>query len=220
MIEPGSPLEPRGADRALADPDSLDPGVVGILALQGSFHLHRKALERLGAPTRLVRLPEHLDGLSGLVIPGGESTVMSLLARKYDLFEALRDAVRSGLPALGTCAGAILLGQGDGEPPCLGVAPIRLERNAYGSQIESFAAELRLELFPGEEPFHGVFIRAPVIIESDEPGVQILGRHDGRAVLARAGAIVLATFHPELTDDLRLHRYFLTLCRRVPGVLS
>ena len=214
MIEPGSPLEPRGAD------PTSEQGVVGILALQGSFHLHRKALERLGAPTRLVRRPEHLDGLSGLVIPGGESTVMSLLARKYDLFEALRDAVRSGLPALGTCAGAILLGQGDGEPPCLEVAPIRLERNAYGSQIESFAAELRLELFPGEEPFHGIFIRAPVIIESDDPGVQILGRHDGRAVLARAGAIVLATFHPELTDDLRLHRYFLTLCRRVPRVLS
>lgn len=212
-------VHPSPPERRGADPTS-EEGVVGILALQGSFHLHRKALERLGAPTRLVRRPGHLDGLSGLVIPGGESTVMSLLARKYDLFEALRDAVRSGLPALGTCAGAILLGQGDGEPPCLGVAPIRLERNAYGSQIESFAAELRLELFPGEEPFHGVFIRAPVIIESDEPGVQILGRHDGRAVLARAGAIVLATFHPELTDDLRLHRYFLTLCRRVPGVLS
>ncbi len=213
MIDHGSPPERRGAD-----PTSKQD-VVGILALQGSFHLHRKALERLGAPTRLVRRPEHLDGLSGLVIPGGESTVMSLLARKYDLFEALRDAVGSGLPALGTCAGAILLGQGD-EPPCLGVAPIRLERNAYGSQIESFAAELRLELFPDEEPFHGVFIRAPIIVDSGDPEVQILGRHDGQAVLARAGAIVLATFHPELTDDLRLHRYFLTLCRRVPRVLS
>ena len=202
------------------DGHEADPGIVGILALQGSFHLHRKALERLGAPTRLVRRPEHLDGLSGLVIPGGESTVMSLLARKYELFDGLRDAVRSGLPALGTCAGAILLGQGDGEPPCLGVAPIRLERNAYGSQIESFAADLQLGLFPDEEPFHGVFIRAPMIVESGDPGVQILGRYEGKAVLAQAGAIVLATFHPELTDDLRLHRYFLTLCRRAPRVLS
>ncbi len=213
MIDHGSPLERRGAD------PTSEPGVVGILALQGSFHLHRKALERLGVPTRLVRLPEHLDGLSGLVIPGGESTVMSLLARKYELFEGLRDAVRSGLPALGTCAGAILLGQGDGEPPRIGVAPIRLERNAYGSQIESFTAELRLP-FPDEEPFHGIFIRAPVITESGDSEVQILGRHEGRVVLAQAGAIVLATFHPELTDDLRLHRYFLTLCRRVPRVLN
>ncbi len=216
MIHSPAHRSPRGVS------PTEEEGTVGILALQGSFGLHQKALRRLGVATRLVRVPEHLDDLSGLVIPGGESTVMSLLAREYGLFEPLRCAAREGLAIMGTCAGAILLGQGDGDPPRLGVVPLRLRRNAYGSQSDSFTAELRIDIF--DETFHGVFIRAPVILPAppaaafEDAPVRVLGRHEGQVVLAQSGDVLLTTFHPELTDDLRLHRYFLTLCRRSSSV--
>ena len=182
-------------------------GVVGILALQGSFPLHQAALGRLDVETRLVTRPAHLEGLSGLILPGGESTVMSLLARRYDLFEPLQAFAREGKPVFGTCAGAILLGQGTGSPARLEAVPVQLERNAYGSQIDSFAAEV--ELRPFDAPFHAVFIRAPRITEVPTgPEVEILGEHDGDPIWLRVGNVLLSTFHPELTEDLRMHRYF------------
>jgi 5'-phosphate synthase pdxT subunit len=190
-------------------------GPVGVLAIQGSFDLHLRALGRLGVTGRRVRKPRDLAGLKALILPGGESTVMSLLARRSGLFEPLRELAAGGMPMLGTCAGAILLGRGEGPPPRLEAAPVRLLRNAYGSQVDSFTAELDLEPLSG--PFHGVFIRAPIIAEVDDPGgaagerPEVLGAHGGHPVLVRAGRLLLATFHPELTDDLRLHQYFLAM---------
>jgi 5'-phosphate synthase pdxT subunit len=192
--------------------------VIGVLAIQGSFLLHLRALERLGIQGRKVRKPADLEGLSALIIPGGESTVMSLLAREYGLFPPLRDLGRRGLPILGTCAGAILLGRGEGLPPRLEIAPVNLLRNAYGTQVDSFTADLRLELFP--DPFHGIFIRAPRIEEpagEAAAGTRVLGRHDGSPVLVESGNCLLATFHPELTEDLRLHRYFVERVAARPG---
>jgi 5'-phosphate synthase pdxT subunit len=192
------------------------PGPIGVLALQGSFPLHRQALEALGARVRLVRKPGDLPGLAGLVLPGGESTVMAHLAGSYNLFEPLRELGHRGLPMFGTCAGAILLGRGESYPRRLELAPVTFLRNAYGTQLDSFTAELQLDLFP--EPFHGIFIRAPQMGDLDETAVRILGRHDGLPVLVEHGSLLLSTFHPELTDDLRIHRYFLDRCARlIPG---
>ncbi len=184
-------------------------GPIGVLAIQGSYHLHLRALERLGVKSREVRKPGDLESLAGLILPGGESTVMSLLAREYGLFEPLRLLALSGLPCFGTCAGSILLGRGQGQPPRLEAAPVELLRNAYGSQIDSFTAELTLE--PLERPFHGVFIRAPRIVKLDPPA-RALGIHGGLPVLVECGNLLLATFHPELTDDLRVHECFVKTC--------
>jgi 5'-phosphate synthase pdxT subunit len=137
---------------------------------------------------------------------------MTLLAEKYKLFEPLRRAGREGLPMLGTCAGAIILGRGEAPPPRLGLAPVELERNAYGRQVDSFTATLELEPAIFGEAFHGVFIRAPKIISTQSGVVRILGEHDGSPVLLQSGKLLLSTFHPELTEDLRLHRYFLERC--------
>ncbi len=180
-------------------------GPIGVLAIQGSFPLHLRALERLGVESREVRKPADLDGIAGLILPGGESTVMSLLAREYGLFEPLQALARGGLPCFGTCAGAILLGRGEGQPPRLEAAPVELLRNAYGSQVDSFTAELTLE--PFDRPFHGVFIRAPRISRVDPPA-RVLGSHGASPVLVQCGHLLLATFHPELTEDLRVHRHF------------
>ena len=184
-----------------------------MLALQGSFPLHARALERCGATTREVRRPADLDGLEGLVLPGGESTTLSLLAREYDLFEPLREAA-SELPMFGTCAGAVFLGTGSGQPPRLGVVPVESLRNAYGRQVDSFTAELELRPFAGV--FHGIFIRAPRLRVSPRNGVDVLGSHHGDPVLVRSGRHLVSTFHPELTDDLRIHRLFLDGCRGEP----
>lgn len=179
---------------------------VGVLALQGSFALHARSLERLGAVPRLVRGPRDLDGVSGLILPGGESTTQSLLARESGLFDVLREKTLRGLPVFGTCAGAILLGRGDGIPPRLEAAPVWLVRNAYGTQIDSFTASLPLR--PFSEPFRGIFIRAPKIVRW-EGGAEVLGEWGGSPVLIAWRRILLATFHPELTEDLRVHEYFL-----------
>ena len=194
------------------------PGSIGILAIQGSFPLHRRALESLGVEAREVRKPRDLEGIVGLIIPGGESTVMSLLAREYGVFEPIRELGRNGLPMFGTCAGAILLGRGEGPPQRLELAPVELLRNAYGSQVDSFTAALCLE--PFEKPFHGVFIRAPKIGRVDATAARVLGQHEGSPVLVESGNVLLSTFHPELTDDLRLHRYFLEKCRQRARQLS
>lgn len=182
---------------------------IGILALQGDFAEHRQALERVGVATREVRLPADLDGLHGLVIPGGESTTISRLMLAYDLMEPVRALARSGRPIWGTCAGAILLAARvpDLDRPTLGLMDVGIRRNAFGRQVDSFEADLPVPAL-GEPPFHAVFIRAPVI-QDVGPDVEVLARLDNGAVVAARQDQLLATaFHPELTDDLRFHRYF------------
>jgi 5'-phosphate synthase pdxT subunit len=186
--------------------------VIGVLALQGSFALHARAVARLGLKIREVRSTGDLDGLSALILPGGESTTMARLARgtgllDTGLFDALRKRIADGLPAFGTCAGAILLGRGDQRPPRLELIDVEVERNAYGRQIDSFEAEIRIDGLG--EPFHAIFIRAPKLHLLRAAGVEVLARHGADPVLVRSGTIWLATFHPELTDDLRIHRWFL-----------
>jgi len=175
---------------------------VGVLALQGNFREHAAMLRRLGVDVVEVRLPEQLDGLDGLVIPGGESTAIMRLMRLYGLEEAVR---RFAGAVLGTCAGMILLDRAH-----LGLVDLEVERNAYGRQLASFEADL--ELTGDEEPLHGVFIRAPRVAEVG-PGVEVLAEHDGVPVLARDGRFLVASFHPELTDDTRVHERFLELVR-------
>ncbi|MBN1420541.1 MAG: pyridoxal 5'-phosphate synthase glutaminase subunit PdxT [Planctomycetes bacterium] len=180
---------------------------VGILALQGSFAPHRRALERLGAEVRLVRRAEDLDGVARLVIPGGESTTMARLGAP-GVLPAVRDRGRAGMPIFGTCAGAILLGEGPPPPDRLGLVPVRVERNAYGRQKESFTREIQTAL-PGG-PFRCIFIRAPKM-RLEGNGVEVLALDGEDPILIRRDRILLATFHPELTDDLRVHRLFLEM---------
>jgi len=173
---------------------------IGVLALQGNFREHAQMLRRLGARVVEVRKPEELEALDGLVIPGGESTAIMRLARLYGLEDAIR---RFAGPIFGTCAGMILL-----DREHLGLADLAVRRNAYGRQIASF--ETDLELAGEEEPLRGIFIRAPWI-EDVGPGVELLAAHEGRPVLLRDGRILVASFHPELTGDTRVHERFLQL---------
>jgi 5'-phosphate synthase pdxT subunit len=175
---------------------------IGVLAVQGNFREHAAVLRRLGAEPVEVRLPGELAGLDGLILPGGESTAITRLMRLYGLDEALRafDA-----PIFGTCAGMIVL-----DREHLGLADIRAARNAFGRQVHSFEADL--DLGHGDEPVRAVFIRAPWI-EDWGPDVEILAAVDGHPVLARDGRILVAAFHPELTDDTRIHELFLNLVR-------
>jgi 5'-phosphate synthase pdxT subunit len=189
-----------------------NPPTIGVLALQGDFAEHLAALHRLGVAAREVRLPEHLEGLSGLIIPGGESTTIGKLASTFHLIEPLRSyAVRHAV--WGTCAGAIFLSRDARRPqPLLGVMDITVERNAFGRQVDSFEADLEVPVLDEpERPFHAVFIRAP-LIERVGPGVDVLAAlEDGRIVAARNGHLLATAFHPELTDDLRFHHYFLRM---------
>lgn len=186
---------------------------IGILALQGDFREHRNFLEDLGANTVLVRRAKDIEGLDGLVIPGGESTTISNLMCKWDLFELIQNEVRGGLPVFGTCAGLILLADEliDG-PPTLELMDITVERNAYGRQVDSFEAELEVVDVRDfhEGLLHGVFIRAPKVNRFGE-GVNVLARHEDRPVLLRENGILGATFHPELTEDKGVHKYFLSM---------
>jgi 5'-phosphate synthase pdxT subunit len=186
---------------------------VGVLAAQGAFAEHIAVLRRLKVDAIPVRLPRELTGLDGLIIPGGESTSISLLMKNYHLTDEIRDLAKKGLPVLGTCAGMILLASevsdGDKVEP-LGVMAIRVRRNAFGRQKESFEAELAIPVL-GKKPFPGVFIRAP-LIESSNGKAEILSRlDDGTAVAVRQGKLVATAFHPELTTDPRFHRYFLDI---------
>ena len=180
---------------------------IGVLALQGAFREHVAMMRRLGVDGVEVRLPEQLDGLDGLVIPGGESTTMMRLMRLYGLDDAIR---AFPAPIFGTCAGMIVL-----DRERLGLIDLAVERNAFGRQVASFEAPIRIE---GEdEPFPGVFIRAPWVADAG-PGVAILAEIDGHPVLAREGRILVASFHPELTADTRVHERFLELVREEQGV--
>jgi pyridoxal 5'-phosphate synthase pdxT subunit len=180
---------------------------IGVLAVQGNFREHVAVLRRLGAEAVEVRLPEHLDGLDGLVLPGGESTAIARLMALYGLDEALRDF---RAPVFGTCAGMIVL-----DREHLGLADITVRRNAFGRQVHSFEADL--DIGHGDEPVRAVFIRAPWI-EDAGPEVQVLAEVDGHPVLARQGRILVAAFHPELTDDTRIHELFLNQVREATSV--
>jgi 5'-phosphate synthase pdxT subunit len=176
---------------------------IGVLAVQGNFREHAAMLRRLGADAVEVRLPEQLDGLDGLVIPGGESTAITRLIRLYGLEDAIR---RFAAPVFGTCAGMILLDRAH-----LGLVDLEVERNAYGRQPASFEADL--ELAGEREPLRGVFIRAPRV-KRHGADVEVLAEHDGAPVLLRQGRFLVASFHPELTDDARVHQLFLDLVRQ------
>jgi 5'-phosphate synthase pdxT subunit len=177
---------------------------VGVLALQGGFEAHAKALSELGADVREVRTPADLEGLDALVIPGGESTTIGLGVEREGLAEPLADFVSSGRPVLGTCAGMIML-----DRDHLGLMDTVARRNAFGRQLHSFEADLEIEGL-GSEPVRAVFIRAPWI-EDHGPGVDVLATYEGHPVVVREGGFLACAFHPELTDDSRLHALFMAM---------
>lgn len=187
---------------------------VGVLALQGTFIEHINSLRQLGVDAPPIRLPSELRTLDGLVIPGGESTTMLRLMESFELIEPVREMAQDGLPIWGTCAGMILLAKdvSNYEMETLGLMNAKVRRNAFGSQVDSFEADLEIPLI-GEEPFHAVFIRAP-IIEQATPHVEILSRlPDSTIVAIRQNRLLACAFHPEFTDDLRFHSYFLQMVR-------
>jgi 5'-phosphate synthase pdxT subunit len=188
---------------------------IGVLALQGDFALHARALEKCGAEAVEVRKPEQLDDVEGLIIPGGESTTLLKLMDAWGFVPALEKFHDAGKPMFGTCAGLILLAR-DVESPrqfSLGLVDVTVERNAYGRQRESFEASGTARLDGRAVPLEMVFIRAPRIRRAG-PGVEVLAEHAGEPVMARDGGVLVATFHPELTDDTTVHRYFCDLVRR------
>jgi len=185
---------------------------IGVLASQGAFAEHIAVLEQLKVDAVPVRLPAELAELDGLIIPGGESTSISKLMLDYHLTDKVRELALDGLPLLGTCAGMILLAKDVADPRIepLRVMNIRVRRNAFGRQVDSFETDLHIPAL-GERPFHAVFIRAPLIEEIDG-GVEVLARLDnGTVVAVRQGKLIATAFHPELTTDLRFHRYFLDI---------
>ena len=183
---------------------------VGVLALQGAFREHAEVLDALGVDAVRVKTPAHLDAVDGLIIPGGESTTIGYLLQTSDLVDPLTERLRAGMPALGTCAGMILLASdvldGRDDQVALAAIDISVRRNAYGRQRESFETDVSIDGF--RAPFRGVFIRAPVI-ERTGQGVEVLAEHDGRSVMARQDAVTVCSFHPELSGDLRVHERFL-----------
>ncbi len=193
---------------------------IGVLALQGDFIEHQAALRCLGADVRQVRSAQHLRDLDGLIIPGGESTTFCRLIQDFSLYEPLRAVLKAGIPVWGTCAGMIVLARRVADlsasgGPTLEALDISVRRNAYGRQVDSFEADLQVPAL-GDEPFHAVFIRAPVV-DSVGPGVEVLaslpaeGPDGGSPVALRQGPVMATAFHPELAEDPRFHRYFLDL---------
>ncbi|MDP9679352.1 5'-phosphate synthase pdxT subunit [Paenibacillus jamilae] len=185
---------------------------IGVLSLQGAVAEHIRSVERAGAEGIAVKKIEQLDELSGLIIPGGESTTIGKLMRKYDFIEAIRQFSNQGKPVFGTCAGLIVLAktiQGQ-EEAHLGLMDITVSRNAFGRQRESFETDLNIKGI--EEPVRAVFIRAP-LIQSVGMGVDVLSEYNGEIVAARQGHLLASSFHPELTDDYRLHQYFVDMVR-------
>lgn len=185
---------------------------IGVLALQGAFREHIGIMQELGIEALPVRLPSHLDGLDGLIIPGGESTAILKLMESFSLIQPIREMARAGLPIFGTCAGMICLAKKvfDHDMETLAVMDIVVTRNAFGRQVDSFETELPIPAL-GEEPFPAIFIRAP-FIERAEPRVEIFARlPSGVAVASRQGNLMATAFHPELTRDFRLHSYFLRI---------
>ena len=183
--------------------------MVGVLALQGAFREHKQALERLGANVREVRLPSHLEGLEGVVIPGGESTTMVKLMAAYGLDQAISSFYEAGRAVWGTCAGAIAIAsdiEKHAAQPRLGLLKMSVARNAYGRQVASFEADVSVTEF--NEPFHAIFIRAPRIVSVGE-GVEVLARYADDPIMVSKGRLMATVFHPELSGDDRVHNYFL-----------
>lgn len=187
---------------------------IGILALQGAFRAHELSVRRLGADTLQVRTPDDLDRVDALVMPGGESTTMSHLLATSQLFDPIAKRLADDMPTFGTCAGMILLSthvhDAREDQRSFASLDVDVRRNAYGRQVDSF--EVDLDVAGLEEPFHAMFIRAPRV-ERVGPGVEVLAEHDGVAVLVRQGPVLAASFHPELTDDSRIHERFLTMVK-------
>ena len=186
---------------------------IGVLALQGDFREHREVLERLEVSVTEVRLPRDLAGLDGLILPGGESTTIVRLLGTSGLLDPLRSLARDGFPIWGTCAGMILLAKrlDASGIPALEAMDIAVRRNAFGRQVDSFEADLSMPIL-GAPPFHAVFIRAP-IVKSVGPKCEILCKHEDRIVMVRQGSMLGSSFHPELTDDGRIHQMFLRMVR-------
>lgn len=186
--------------------------LIGILGIQGSRKEHAKILEKLGAEILYVRTPEELAKIDAIVMPGGESTTMGKLMKRNGLGKALKKRLETGMPAYGTCAGAILLAKkivSEEKAAGLEMMDVEISRNAYGSQLDSFIAELNVDRFGGQ-PLEAVFIRAPQIKKVSKE-VEVLAEYDGSAVLLQQGKILISMFHPELTEDTRVHEYFLSL---------
>ncbi|MSQ13806.1 MAG: pyridoxal 5'-phosphate synthase glutaminase subunit PdxT [Dehalococcoidia bacterium] len=197
-------------------PPAVAGGQVGVLALQGDFLEHAIVLKQLGVRTPEVRKAEELEALDGLIIPGGESTTMAILMDTWGLRDAICRRARQGMAVWGSCAGMILIASSlrDDRPKPLGLMNIRVARNAFGRQVDSFEADLQVAPLGGR-PFHAVFIRAPLILEVGE-GVEILARlEDETPVAARQGKLLATAFHPELTDDFRFHQYFVDIAKGV-----
>jgi 5'-phosphate synthase pdxT subunit len=186
----------------VADPSAQGAPLVGVLALQGDFEAHARVLTSLGATPREVRTPADLEGLDALIIPGGESTVMTLGIEREGLGEPLRELARSGTPVLGTCAGMIMLDRAH-----LGVLDIEARRNAFGRQLHSFEADLDVTGVTGG-PVHAVFIRAPWVADTGAE-VEVLAQVEGHPVAVRQGNVIAVSFHPELTGETRLHELLL-----------
>jgi len=190
---------------------------IGVLALQGDFREHLEMLRKIDVDACEVRLAGDLERVDGLIIPGGESTTIGKLLRQFDLLESMRQRIRAGMPVYGTCAGAIVLSaevlDRGVDQPTLGVMATTVRRNAFGRQVDSFEADLAIPVL-GPEPFHAVFIRAP-IIERVGPDVEVLAAlPDGTIVAVQQGNMLATSFHPELTEDGRFHRYFASLVDR------
>ena len=191
---------------------------IGVLALQGAFIEHEAMLKRLGAEAVEVRLPPDLEGCAGVIIPGGESTTIGKLAVQYHLIEPLREMAKAGKPVWGTCAGLIFMAKDVGrDQPLLGLMDVTVQRNAFGRQVDSFEANLRIKGIDGHQLFHGIFIRAP-LIEAVGEGVEVLARvekdNEDVIVAARQGNLLVTSFHPELSNDDRFHRYFLKMAAK------
>jgi 5'-phosphate synthase pdxT subunit len=187
---------------------------IGVLALQGDFAEHVGIFQRLGIEAREVRHPQELADLDGLVIPGGESTTIARLISEFGLLEPLRERAQNGFPVWGTCAGMIVLAQraSELEWPTLGALAIAVRRNAFGRQVDSFEADLAVPAL-GQQTFHAVFIRAPIVEEVGD-GVEMLAKlENGTAVAVRQANALATAFHPELTEDDRFHRYFIDMVR-------
>ncbi len=192
-----------------------DQVTIGILAIQGSVIEHKHMLQKLDVDVRDVRLPEDLDGVNGIIIPGGESTTISKLLKRFGLFTVLRQQIEGGLPVWGTCAGAILLAKktiGLNPPPTLEVMDIEVSRNAFGRQRDSFETNLMIKSLKDpkseSQKFKGIFIRAPKIRPLTEGNVTVLAECDGEPVMLKQDNMLVTSFHPELTDDVAIHKYF------------
>jgi 5'-phosphate synthase pdxT subunit len=191
---------------------------VGVLAVQGAVEEHLRAIREIGAEAVAVRLPRDLAGLDALILPGGESTTMRKLIDAYGLREPILALAHAGAPMLGTCAGMILLSEriAEGDPPVLPLLDVEVRRNAYGRQLDSFEADVSMPAL-GDEPLHGVFIRAPVV-SGVGPQVEVLAVDaDGQPIAVRQGKVLATAFHPELTEDRRLHRLLVEMVGSLAG---